>query len=165
MGVAGSPRALRRAPSPSIYELQEFGQEFKTEQGIPKLLKKHECPRLGSRITVLGLEDLRDSAYNSECGTIVGERNGRWVVSLDIMEHGATLLLKPENVRHILASVYTPMTPEIPARGDCSTPGFIRVGKGMAVLRAERGRERTEGERERGREGGREGARGSERER
>jgi hypothetical protein len=132
---AGSPRALTRAPSPSIYELKEFGKEFKTEQGIPKLLKKYECPRLGSRVTVLGLEDLRDSAYNSECGTIVGERNGRWVVSLDFMEHGATLLLKPENVRHILPSVYIPKTPDIPAKGDCSTPGFIRVGRGSAILR------------------------------
>jgi hypothetical protein len=55
-------------------------QEYRTEQGIPKVVPKYECPQRGSRVLVHGLEDLRDDRWNGERGTIQGERNGRWVV-------------------------------------------------------------------------------------
>ena len=76
---------------PSGFHLRRFDgencQDYKTEQGIPKLVPKHECPQRGSRIVVQGLEDLRDDRWNGEKGTIQGERNGRWVVRCVRVKH------------------------------------------------------------------------------
>jgi hypothetical protein len=44
------------------------------------MLMMENSQRQGSRITVQGLEDVRDSQFNGEVGTIIAERNGRWVV-------------------------------------------------------------------------------------
>jgi hypothetical protein len=46
---------------------------------------------------------------------------------MDIMQHGATILLKPENVKHEITSdsgYNESTTPIIPDKGDCTVPGL-----------------------------------------
>ena len=98
----------------------------------------------GEDATILGWK-----AFHDRFG--VGDRanDGRWVVMPDT-DHplsclppdrkGSTLLVKPENVWHSTRenTIYgaaggaTTLGPtrEIPARGDCSVPGFVRVTAG-----------------------------------
>ena len=51
---------------------------------------------------------------------------------MDIMPHGATILLKPENVRHEIMSdsgYSTSTTPFVPEDGDCTVPGMLTLGE------------------------------------
>lgn len=138
-----SPRPIFRAPSPRYTDLEEFGKDFKS--GIPTLLPnpvkiQDTRARIGSRVTLTGLSE---SEFNGESGTIINQSTKmdrftfltthRWVVGLDsdTLPLGATLLVKPENVRHEIA-LFCPLerakrdgtlTPSIPSKGPCSVPG------------------------------------------
>eukprot|EP00960_Hanusia_phi_P069252 767047-Hanusia_phi.AAC.1 len=115
-----SPRLRVRAASPSAYELHNFSKEYELRDGVPRL---STCPRYGSR------EGDEERQYNGESGVIIGRKRSHWVVKLDIMPHGASIHVSPDNVKHDLglknAEVLPSSTPVVPRGGEVSVPGFI----------------------------------------
>ncbi|EKX50356.1 hypothetical protein GUITHDRAFT_104167 [Guillardia theta CCMP2712] len=119
-----TPSRLRvRAASPSAWDLENFSKEYELRDGVPRLNK---CPRYGSRVILYNLERDDERQYNGEAGVIIGKKRSYWIVKLDIMPHGASIQVSPDNVKHELGFKHAESsTPIVPRTGDVSVPGFI----------------------------------------